>query len=650
MGVVVVSSEAAVDMEVVREEKERAKKSAKEGCSSVVRWERFLPRMALRVLLVEADDSTRQIISALLRKCSYRVAAVSDGLKAWEVLKGGRHHIDLILTEVNLPSISGFALLTLIMEHELCKNIPVIMMSSHDSISTVYKCMFRGATDFLVKPIRINELKNLWQHVWRRLSSTAGALGLQDESVAEQKVEATAENNAASNHSIGSKAGEHGREECVKKGSDAQSSCTKPGLEAESANMEKANDLRQPKQSKTLVCSMKILDQDNYVNSGRKSTHETFIADSHPREGAVERHSHGEVANCCTEACDITDVIVDSSREAINLIGTFDNNSRYGFGTSVFDNEPRKFESPQLDLSLRRFQLSGPENNSNKRILNHSNASAFSRYVNKMREPTRPTAVYVCLPNEGNMNVSEDLSDKANDSNSDAKEAKLSNNGSTVSPPIPHTDQAEPTSLCPNESPKVSANKAVGRQEQKLESLEDLTHSSSATNQIGMSSFCGGGLNHLSRMGSICGSNGNVNSGAAPRAASDSGNEGGLVAHDGNSQRSVQREAALTKFRLKRKERCYEKKVRYESRKKLAEQRPRVKGQFVRQVPPDPPPAKSENSCGNPVSFNPSNQVVTIWARRRGRKGLVAWEQQWEREECLGLFVLWPPEGCGTAI
>lgn len=40
--------------------------------SGVVKWERFLPRMVLRVLLVEADDSTRQIIAALLRKCSYR--------------------------------------------------------------------------------------------------------------------------------------------------------------------------------------------------------------------------------------------------------------------------------------------------------------------------------------------------------------------------------------------------------------------------------------------------------------------------------------------------------------------------------------------------------------------------------------------------
>lgn len=46
----------------------------------------------------------------------------------------------------------------------------------------------------------------------------------------------------------------------------------------------------------------------------------------------------------------------------------------------------------------------------------------------------------------------------------------------------------------------------------------------------------------------------------------------------------IRREVALHKFRQKRKDRCFDKKVRYQSRKKLAEQRPRVKGQFVRQV------------------------------------------------------------------
>ncbi|KAK4488707.1 hypothetical protein RD792_004486 [Penstemon davidsonii] len=123
---------------------------------------------SLRVLLVEADDSTHHTISALLRKCSYQVAAVSDGLNAWETLKGRFQNRDLILTEADLPSISGYALLSLVMEHDICKNIPVLMMSSKDSISIVLKCMLRGAADFLTKPVRKNELRNLWQHIWRR--------------------------------------------------------------------------------------------------------------------------------------------------------------------------------------------------------------------------------------------------------------------------------------------------------------------------------------------------------------------------------------------------------------------------------------------------------------------------------------------------
>lgn len=56
----------------VEEQKEKEKEKAEEEMNGLMRWEKFLPRMILRVLLVEADDSTRQIISALLRKCSYR--------------------------------------------------------------------------------------------------------------------------------------------------------------------------------------------------------------------------------------------------------------------------------------------------------------------------------------------------------------------------------------------------------------------------------------------------------------------------------------------------------------------------------------------------------------------------------------------------
>lgn len=59
---------------------------------------------------------------------------------------------------------------------------------------------------------------------------------------------------------------------------------------------------------------------------------------------------------------------------------------------------------------------------------------------------------------------------------------------------------------------------------------------------------------------------------------------GNSSTNEAQSNKLDRREAALIKFRQKRKERCFDKKIRYVNRKRLAERRPRVRGQFVRKV------------------------------------------------------------------
>lgn len=64
---------ATSEMQMLQQHEEEVQEQSNGSAAGVVvRWERFLPRMVLRVLLVEADDSTRQIIAALLRKCGYK--------------------------------------------------------------------------------------------------------------------------------------------------------------------------------------------------------------------------------------------------------------------------------------------------------------------------------------------------------------------------------------------------------------------------------------------------------------------------------------------------------------------------------------------------------------------------------------------------
>ncbi|KAL3650598.1 hypothetical protein CASFOL_007001 [Castilleja foliolosa] len=556
-----------------------AAEAADGSSGSGVRWERFLPNMEMRVLLVEADDSTRQIVSALLKKCSYKVAAVSDGLKAWELIKGRPHSIDLILTEVELPSISGYPLLTLIMEHDTCKNIPVIMMSVHDSVSTVYNCMLRGAADFLVKPLRKNELRNLWQHVWRKQASSASGPGPPEESLAQHnKIEATAENNDDSNHSSGYMACLKRNRECIEIGSDAQSSCTKPELDVEGA-----------------TCP---LDDINIINT--QECEKTQVHDNH---GTTAQHDECLQVNIiCHNSANNNDnnnnVPENSSREAIDLIGPFDNYLKGTFGVPITNAGTNKFDIlPPLDLSLRKSNpsYSVDQVNDETRRLNHSDASAFSRYINKPLQPRNSTPLSTCNQKQKNheTNPEKQLSNHTPDCNTDrissqnhisvptfpypepipVKRVRIENviNGFVSMMPQMYPPQSGPPpssspstvnnlqfypqlcSLCPCEGQPSSSRQFYTIDQtdgQKIEKLED---------ESGNSTFY---TNPISTV-----------------------NEEGFV---GAFDRSMQRIAALNKFRQKRKARCFEKKVRYESRKQLAERRPRVKGQFVRHLPNSP--------------------------------------------------------------
>ncbi|CAK9144185.1 unnamed protein product [Ilex paraguariensis] len=204
---------------------------------SVVHWEQFLPRRSLKVLLVENDDSTRHVVNALLRNCSYEVMAVANGLQAWKILEDSTNHIDIVLTEVVMPCLSGIGLLSKIMRHKTCNTIPVIMMSSNDSMGIVFKCLSKGAVDFLVKPIRKNELKNLWQHVWRKCHSSSGSgseSGIRMEKSTKSRSIQGSENNSGSNdEDDNSSVGLYARDGSDN-GSGTQSSWSKRAVEVDS--------------------------------------------------------------------------------------------------------------------------------------------------------------------------------------------------------------------------------------------------------------------------------------------------------------------------------------------------------------------------------------------------------------------------------
>ncbi|KAM0902235.1 hypothetical protein ACQ4PT_019458 [Festuca glaucescens] len=589
---------------------------------------RALPTMPVKVLLAEGDDSTRHVISALLRKCGYHVSAASDGVKAWEILEEKSFKIDLVLTEVELPLMSGFLLLSTIMEHDACKNIPVIMMSSNDAVSMVFKCMLKGAADFLVKPIRKNELRNLWQHVWRKQLANGG-LDVQhvqqEENVAERpekkakvaEAERLIENVAACRNW-----------ECSEQESDAQSSCTRSEVEAESKHTNSFIEFKQltGRHSSAVPKSTK--------ENGETNTQTVRDCQASRKEGDLspKRWTFPIGNNCEKVSRDVEVVHIIDEEEKPNTQKEVD-----VVTTASQGNADKWFSIPahQLELSLRRSDYSRSEDpeKSDKRTLNHSTASAFSLYNCK------PTSSFGNVADAQLCSTSANHEDLGNKNGDPA--AASQDKGNTTRPPIRVVPFPVPVAgltfdgqpfwggvpvaplLYPQSGPPIwnsessmsqqASTQAMSSQQKRQHNdptemdsqqtentqgqevlpapnandkhlqveipSDNQRHVSLMTGESGSSNVLSNSGNGLS--GSACGSSSNlITSPTEPCNASSGVPENPSME---GSHHLSQREVALNKFRLKRKERCFEKKVRYQSRKLLAEQRPRVKGQFVRQ-------------------------------------------------------------------
>lgn len=108
-----------------------------------------------KILVVDDDHSSRLFLQKLLEKENYPVSLCSDGLEALEVLN--RQTFDLVITDLRMESIDGLELLEKIKFTD--PDIAVIILTGHASIQTAIEALRLGASDYLTKPVNIEELR-----------------------------------------------------------------------------------------------------------------------------------------------------------------------------------------------------------------------------------------------------------------------------------------------------------------------------------------------------------------------------------------------------------------------------------------------------------------------------------------------------------
>ncbi len=106
------------------------------------------------ILLVDDEQSIREIFSDYLHLKGYQITQARNGREALERLH--RMTFDLIITDLNMPEINGVELIQKLREKN--NSIPVIIITGFPSLDTAIRALKGGATDYLIKPINLEEI------------------------------------------------------------------------------------------------------------------------------------------------------------------------------------------------------------------------------------------------------------------------------------------------------------------------------------------------------------------------------------------------------------------------------------------------------------------------------------------------------------
>lgn len=116
----------------------------------------------MRIILSEDNDMLRKSLSFFLELKGFTVDQFSDGKEALDAIKTNNY--DLILTDINMPGISGMEITQYVRE-TIGSDVPIIIFTSSGIEQTELDSFDLGANEFIAKPVsppvllvRINKL------------------------------------------------------------------------------------------------------------------------------------------------------------------------------------------------------------------------------------------------------------------------------------------------------------------------------------------------------------------------------------------------------------------------------------------------------------------------------------------------------------
>jgi DNA-binding response OmpR family regulator len=113
--------------------------------------------MSERILVVDDEESNRDLLDVILTAEGYTVEQAPDGPTA--LMRAGAAPPDLILLDVRMPEMNGIEVCRRLKQSAVTERIPVIVVTAVGQMATKETVLTSGADDFVTKPIQADDLR-----------------------------------------------------------------------------------------------------------------------------------------------------------------------------------------------------------------------------------------------------------------------------------------------------------------------------------------------------------------------------------------------------------------------------------------------------------------------------------------------------------
>jgi DNA-binding response OmpR family regulator len=112
--------------------------------------------MQKKILIVDDDPDQREVIRSSLKEAGFEISTATNGVEGLEKARSGSP--DLIILDVMMPKMDGFAVCVTLREDDATASIPILMLTGLCSYISQLTGFESGATDYLVKPFESEQL------------------------------------------------------------------------------------------------------------------------------------------------------------------------------------------------------------------------------------------------------------------------------------------------------------------------------------------------------------------------------------------------------------------------------------------------------------------------------------------------------------